>query len=330
MRHLMVLLAALGLISCSERPGDVAVAAKPEAPRIPRIAVIPKGTAHVFWQTVHAGAIAAAQQYRVEIAWKGPESETEFDKQRGIVEDYLNAGVSAIVLAPCDEPALVPIIEAAAEAGKPVVIFDSLAKTEMYVSYVATDNYLGGVKAAEMMGKVLDGKGKVAVICVQPGGASTTQRENGFKETLQKNFPGIQIVASKYGMSDRAKSMAAAEDILTANADLNAFFGPNESSTFGALMALQKHNKAKAIHLVGFDSSPELLKALKEGEIDALIVQNPFMMGFKAVEAAALAVQGWEVERRIDTGVTAVTRENMDDPKIKEILEPDIGKFLKQ
>ena len=327
MRHLVVLLTVAGLIACSERPGDVSASLKPVETKATRIAVIPKGTANVFWQTVHAGAIAAAQQCGVEIAWKGPESETEVDKQRGIVEDYLNAGVNAIVLAPCDENALVPLIEATVQAGKPVVIFDSSAKTEMYTSYVATDHYLGGVKAAEMMGKVLDGKGKVAVVAVQPGGASTTQRENGFKETLQKSFPGIQIVASKYGTSD---PMAVAEDILTANADLNAFFGPNESSAFGALMALQKHNKAKAIHLVGFDSSPELLKALKEGEIDALVVQNPFMIGYKAVEAAAQAVFGAEVERRIDTGVTVVTRENVDDPKIKEILEPDIGKFLKK
>ena len=329
-RVLVAVIACVMMVSCHQRASDVPGGEPASGSGLPTIAVIPKGTAHVFWQTVHAGAIAAATEYGAKVAWRGPESETDIAKQRAIVEDYLNAGVDAIVLAPCDENALVPVIESATAAGKPVVIFDSSAKTELYVSFVATDNYAGGVKAAEMMGKVLDGKGKVAIVGVQPGGASTTKRENGFMDTIKKKFPDIELLPIKYGMSDRARSMAVAEDMLTATPDLDAFFGPNESSTFGALLALQKQKREKKVKLVGFDSSPELLKALREGEIEALVVQNPFMIGYQGVQTAVQALYGETPDRRIDTGVHVVTRDNMDTPEIKAILEPEIDKYLKK
>src|SRR5579863_8028430 len=152
----------------------------------PLYAVIPKGQAHIFWQTVHAGAAAAAAEAGVDIDWNGPATESDFSRQIAITDDFINRHVDGILLAPTDRDALVPAIHRAHQAGIPVSIFDSGANTDQYVSFVATDNYGGGVMGARRLAAILHGKGTVAMIAVMPGGASTLAREQGFTETLAK------------------------------------------------------------------------------------------------------------------------------------------------
>ena len=195
------------------------------------IAVIPKGTSHFFWQSVHAGAEAAAKEAGVEIMWKGPEHEIDYAAQINIVEDAINRRVDGIVLAPTHKDALVPIVERAARENIPVAIFDSGIGTENYVSYVATNNLQGGAVAAERLAAKLGGKGKVAILGVKAGSVSTDQREQGFQDTIKQKYPGIEIVAFQYGDADRARSLDRATDILTAHPELNGFFASNESST---------------------------------------------------------------------------------------------------
>jgi ribose transport system substrate-binding protein len=295
----------------------------------PRIAVVPKGQSHIFWQTIHAGALKAGSELGVEVLWNGPALETEFSRQVGIIEDFINQRVDGIALAPSHGEAIVPVVERAAAERIPVTIFDSGLKTDKYISYVSTDNYKGGVIAAERMGTLLPEGGRIAMLATQPGGVSTMEREAGFRETIEKKFPKIQIVAMQFGMSDRAKSLAVAEDIMTANPNLVAMFCSNESGTIGAVQAARSKGTAGKLKLVGFDSSPTLIEDVAAGNIDSLVVQNPFRMGFLAVETLVNHIHGKTPEKRIDTGATLVTAANLKEPAIQELLNPPIDKYLK-
>ncbi|MDP8244574.1 MAG: substrate-binding domain-containing protein [Candidatus Hinthialibacter antarcticus] len=289
------------------------------------IAVIPKGTAHIFWQSVYAGALTAAKEFDVEISWMGPQSETMKEQQISIVEDFITKRVDGMVLAPQSQDALVPVVEKVALAKIPCAIFDSGINTEQYLTFVATDNYSGGVKAAHEMARLLNNKGTCIIVRVDPGSESTNQREKGFEDTLAENYPDIKIIDAQYGYSDREKSRAVTEDMLTAHPDVDAIYGPNESSTFGALLALQARQLAGKKVFVGFDSSDELIDALQKKEIQALILQNPFNMGYQGVKAVVQHLNGEEVDKRIDTGVYLITPDNMNDPDNKLLLKPDLS-----
>ncbi len=290
------------------------------------IAVIPKGRAHMFWQSVHAGAVAASRESNVEIAWNGPATETDYNGQIQIVESMINRRVDAIALAPIDKKAMVGVVERAARQGVPVVIFDSGIDTEQFVSQVATDNYAAGELAAARMGELLNGKGKVVIVAVQPGAASTMAREQGFEDAVAKRFPGIRIADKRYGMADFAKSLAVTENMLTAHPDLDAMFASNESSTVGAVQALK--GRQSKVKLVGFDWSPTLLEDLKAGLIDSLVVQNPFQMGFEAVVAAVKKLRGESVVKINNQPPRLIRREDLDKPDVQAQLNPDLKKYL--
>lgn len=292
-----------------------------------RIAVIPKGRAHLFWQSVHAGAVAAARENNVEIIWNGPAIETDYTGQLQIVEAMINQRVDAIVLAPIDKTAMVSVVERAAREKIPVVIFDSGIDTENFVAQVATDNYAAGAAGAERMGRILAGKGQVAMVEVMPGAASTMLREQGFEDTIKKKYPDIRIVDKRYGMADFAKSLGVAENMLTAHPDMDGMFASNESSTVGAAQAL-KGRKGR-VKLVGFDSSPTLLDDLRSGLIDSLIVQDPFKMGHDSVAAAVGKLKGGTPQKMNNLPALVVTKENLDNPAVQKQLKPDLDSYLK-
>ena len=287
------------------------------------IAVIPKGTTHSFWNSVLAGAQKAAKERNVEIFWTGPDREGDREKQIQIVEDFIVKKVAGIVLAPTDARALVPVVERAAAAGIPVVIIDSDIETDKRVSFVATDNYAGGALAAKHMAKLLGGKGKVAVIKYMAGSASTTARENGFMETLKKEFPQIEVVEDRYGMDTVETALSAAEDVLTRHKELDGIFACNESTSRGALRALESQGRADAVKMIGFDAADALLKGLEAGRIHALVIQNPQAMGYKGVICAIAAIQGEGVTPRIDTGVELVTKDRLNAPEIRALIGSD-------
>ncbi|HEV2351973.1 MAG TPA: substrate-binding domain-containing protein [Terriglobia bacterium] len=295
----------------------------------PLYAVIPKGQAHIYWQTVHAGAAAAAAEAGVDIDWNGPAMETDFSRQIAITDDFINRHVDGILLAPTDREALVPAIHRAAQAGIPLSIFDSAANTNEYVSFVATDNYGGGVMAAKRLAEILHEKGNVAMIAVVPGGASTLAREQGFTDTLAKEFPNIKLVAQQYGMSDRARSLAVSEDILTAHPDLDGMFASNESSAIGAAQAIKERGLAGKVKMVGFDSSPSLNDDLRAGIIDSLVLQDPFQIGYQGLKTLLDHHAGKPVPKTIALPPVLVTHDNMNDPKIQQLLNPDIARYLK-
>jgi ribose transport system substrate-binding protein len=292
-----------------------------------RIAVIPKGRAHLFWQSVHAGAEKAAREAGVEIVWNGPATETDYTGQLQIVDAMINQRVDAICLAPIDKKVMVSVVERAAREKIPVVIFDSPVDSDNFVSQVATDNYEAGRLAARRMGRILGGKGQVVVVAVQPGAASTMAREQGFEETVGKEFPGIRIVDKRYGWADFAKSLDVSENMLTAHPKLDGIFASNESSAMGAAQALKARHVP--VKLVGFDWSPTLLDGLRSGLIDSLVVQDPFRMGYESVKSALDKLDGGTPQKINNLPPLVVTRENLDDPAVQQQLNPDLDKYLK-
>ena len=296
----------------------------PETQRIV-IAVVPKSTAHIYYQAVHAGAQTAAQKYNIEIQWMGPPLETMKAQQISIVEDFVTKRVDGIALAPQDSSALAAVVERVAMAKIPCVIFDSGVNTEEYISYIATENYAGGVKAAHEMARRLDNKGICVIVGAHPGSESNTQRERGFEDTMGSEYPDIHIIDKQYGYSDREKSRAVTEDMLTAHPDVDAIFGPNEPCIYGALLAVQARQLAGRKILVGFDASEDLIEAMKNDEVHALVLQNPFYMGYQSVETLFKHINGERVEKRIDTGAAVATKDNMNDEEIHTLLNPDIS-----
>ncbi len=307
--------------------GAFAVATACQSSPTKTIGVVPKGANHIFWQTVHAGAVKAAREYGYQVEWKAPTLEVDSARQIEIVESMVNRKLAGIVLAPVDKKALVAVVERAGLQRVPVAIFDSGIDTRKILSYVATNNEEGGRLAARRMGEILGGKGKVAVVGFMPGSASTMERESGFESEVKAEFPGIQIVGMQFGQASQAKSMAAAENFMSAHPDLSGLFADNESSTAGAVQALKGRN-ARQVKLVGFDASEPLVTALKEGWIDSLVVQNPFRMGYESTRAVCRHLAGEPVAPTVDSGVRIVLRDELEKPDVKELLFPDLKPWL--
>ena len=297
------------------------------------IAVIPKGTTHSFWKAIHAGAQKASQELGVEVIWKGPAREDDRDAQVAEVENFVSRGVSGIVLAPTDDKALRLPVTDAMRAGIPVVIIDSGLDSEDYVSFVATDNYKGGRLAGERMVERLKGKGKVILLRYMEGSASTMERERGFLDVMTET-PGIEVVSSnQYAGATAETAYQASENLLArfkseSGLGVEGIYCPNESSSFGMLRALQDSALAGKAVLIGFDASEQMVRALENGEFDALVLQDPVNMAYLGVKTMVSHLRGEEVPERIDTGVTLVTRDNMADPRIAELLRPDVDRWL--
>jgi len=289
-----------------------------------RLAVIPKGTTHVFWKSVEAGAKKAGQEEQVQIIWKGPLTENDAAQQIALVEQFATEGVSGIVLAPLDANSLRRPVQQAMARKVPVVIYDSGLSGEPgkdFVSFVATDNRKGGTLAGEELVRLLGGKGKVVLLRYNVGSASTDEREKGFLEVMAK-YPGIVMLEKdRYGGATVGEAQKNAENLLDKLKECDGIFCPNESSTLGMLNALKANGLAGKKKFVGFDATPALVTALKAGEVQALVAQNPTHMGYTAVKTMVRHLRGEKVEPVIDTGCELVTLENLDTPKIKAMVE---------
>lgn len=298
-----------------------------------KIAVIPKGTTHSFWKAIHAGAAKAELELDgIQIIWKGPQKEDDREQQIAVVENFTTAKVDGIVIAPLDNTALLKPVRQAVAAGVEVVVFDSALEGEVgkdFVSFVATDNYEGGVKAGKRMGEILGGKGKVMMLRYQIGSASTMKREDGFLDTIKKEFPDIELISTDERAGATVESaMAKAENLLNKFTEVDGIYTPNESSTFGMLRALQNAGRAGKIKFVGFDSSPKLLEAMENDEIHGLVLQDPINMGYLGVKTMVSHLRGQPIETRIDTGSVVATKENMTTERIKGLLSPPTEKYL--
>lgn len=302
-------LCCLALVSCQRSKKKV-------------IAVIPKATSHLFWVNVERGASAAGRELGVDIVWNGPPSETDFSRQIQIFDSMIARRVDGIAVAAADRTALVQPVERAAKAGIPVTVFDSGIESTNYLTFVATNNFEAGQMAARRLADLLGGKGKVAVVLHAPGSYSTMERERGFQDVLAKDYPQIQIVAEQFGMSDRAKARAAAENMLAAHPDLDGMFASSEPSSVGASLAIKAREMAGKVKLVAFDSSDGMIEDLKGGAIHAMVVQDPFKIGYEAVRTLVDHLQGKNPPKQMNLSAQVITRADLERPEIKKLLAP--------
>jgi ribose transport system substrate-binding protein len=321
-RKTLLMLVALSLCLVTGCDGNSTTGNSSSSSTI-RLAVIPKGTTHVFWKSVEAGARKAGDEEKIDIIWKGPLTENDAAQQIGLVEQFAAEGVSGIVLAPLDANALRRPVQEAAKRMVPVVIYDSGLAGEPgkdFVSFVATDNRKGGTLAGEELVRLLGGKGKAVLLRYNAGSNSTDERENGFLEVMAKN-PDIQVIEKdRYGGATVGDAQKTAENLLDKLRETNGIFCPNESSTLGMLNALKANGLAGQKKFVGFDATPALVSALRAGEVQALVAQNPTHMGYTAVKTMVSHLRGNKVEPNIDTGCELVTTQNVETPKIKAMI----------
>ena len=299
------------------------------------IAVIPKGTTHEFWKSIHAGAVQASQELAaqgdtVDIIWKGPLREDDREQQVQVVEGFISQGVQGIVIAPLDKRALVRPIDEARRNGVPAVVIDSRLDSDSIVSFVATDNGQGGRLAADRIGDLLGGKGRVLLLRYQEGSASTMERETGFLEEMKAKYPGIDVISSdQYAGPTRETAKRTSENLLNRYGnDLQGIFTVNESSTIGMLLALQDIGKAGQIKLVGFDAGAALLDAVHKKQVQGLVVQDPMRMAYLGVKTMVDHLRGRPVESHVDTKVILVTPENVDAPEVKDVVTPPVARYL--
>ena len=302
-----------------------------------KIAVIPKGTTHEFWKSIHAGAKKAELELKaagtnVQVIWKGPLKEDDREQQIQVVENFVGQRVSGIVIAPLDKRGLVAPIETAVRGKIPVVVIDSGVESKAPSSFIATDNREGGRIAARELGKMLGGKGNVIMVRLQVGSASTEEREEGFLEVMKKDFPAIKLLSTdQHAGPTRDTAKRVAENLLNRfGRQVNGIFCCNESSGAGMLLALRDAGLAGGkVKFVAFDSGEALNQGLLAGDVQGLVVQNPMRMGYLGVMKMVAVLRGEKVDARIDTGVGFVTKANFNSPEMADIVRPPLDKYLK-
>ncbi len=302
-----------------------------------KIAVIPKGTTHEFWKSIHAGARKAELELKaagtnVQVIWKGPLKEDDREQQIQVVENFVGQRVSGIVIAPLDKRGLVAPIETATRGKIPVIVIDSGVESKAPSSFIATDNREGGRIAARELGKLLGGKGNVIMVRLQVGSASTEEREEGFLEIMKKDFPAIKLLSTdQHAGPTRDTAKRVAENLLNRfGRQVNGIFCCNESSGAGMLLALRDAGLAGGkVKFVAFDSGEALNQGLLAGDVQGLVVQNPMRMGYLGVMKMVAVLRGEKVDARIDTGVGFVTKANFHSPEMADIVRPPLDKYLK-
>lgn len=292
-----------------------------------RIAVIPKGTSHEFWKSVHAGAKKAAEELGdVEIIWKGPETENDTQGQITVVQNFITSRVDGICLAPNHSKALVDVVAEANAEGIPVVVYDSgLADGAEIASYVATDNYKGGVLAGERMIEALGGKGNVILLRYKEGSESTEQREKGFLDAIAKAENVNVLSSDQYAGTTTQDAMATATQLLNKYRDeVNGIFAVCEPNCNGTLEALEQTGLAGKVTFVAFDPSDRLIAGLEEESVSGILLQDPFEMGRRSVLAVVASIRGEDVDSVISTGEHVATKENQTTEPFPRLLNPEI------
>ena len=320
--HRRILLGSFGAIALA---GMIQTAPAADKPTIP---IIVKDTTSFFWQIVFAGARKAGKDLDVNVPELGAQSESDINGQIGILENAVSEKPAAVVIAPTQFAALGKPID---EAAKKVIVvgIDSAADSKAFTSFLQTDNVQGGRVAADGLADAIKAKygkaeGDVALITSLPGVGSLDQRAKGFKEEIAAKYPGLKLVADKVADGMATTGLNIMTDLITANPNLRGVFASNLIMAQGAGQAIAENKAADKIKLVGFDSDDKTVKFLADGNIVGLVVQDPFRMGYEGVKTALAASKGEKVPATVDTGVTLITKENMNTARSQELLSPKI------
>lgn len=285
------------------------------------IVYIPKDTNSPYWLIVKSGADAAAEKYGAKVEMLGPSVPTDIATQVNIVNDQITRGVSAILLTAGDATALAPVTERAKKEGIPLIAVDSGVKSDAPLSYIATDNINAAKIAAEKLAELIDYKGKVLLMSFVAGSQTASEREKGFIEGI-KQFPNIDLVGTQYSLADASRAMTIMENMLTAYPDLAGVFTGEEKTGAGVARQLELSEKAGTVKMVAFDASEQLIQGLQKGTVDALIVQQPYQMGYLGVEFAMKVINGETIPKFVETPIIVVTKDNFNDPEIQKVLYP--------
>jgi len=329
-RILMVLLAAtvaVVLAACGAQVRESGGAQGGGGEQGPiQLAVVPKAVGFDFWEQVRLGAQCAAKKAEgeVEVQWDGVTAETDVSGQVNLLQNFITQGVEGLVYAATDAKVLSQVTRSALDQGLTVVNIDSGTDPQPeQVPVVATDNVAAAERATELLAKKLGEEGgKVAFIPFQPGTATNDTRAKGFKNVMKKN-PQLELVATQSSQSDYNTALRVTNDILTANPDLDAIYAANEPGVLGAAEAVRQSGKTGEITIVGWDTAPDEIKAVKEDVVTALVAQNPFRMGYDGVNLAVKGVRNPDAKlQSIDTGAALITKENVNDPEIQALLNP--------
>ena len=319
-RKLVAAVAAIAVVG--------AVESVPAADQKPTIPIIVKDTTTFFWQIVLAGARKAGRELNVTVPELGAQSESDINGQISILENAVSGKPAAIVIAPTQFKALGQPID---EAAKKVTIIgiDSAADSKAFTSFLTTDNVQAGRVAADALAAAIEKKygkaeGEVALVTSIPGVGSLDARAKGFKEQLAAKYPGLKLTADKIADGQPTTGLNIMTDLITANPNLRGVFTSNLTMTQGAGQALAENKLGDKIMLIGFDSDDKTVKLLADGNVQALVVQDPFRMGFEGIKTALAASKGEKVPENVDTGANVITKENMNTERSKEPLTPDV------
>ena len=294
------------------------------------IAVIIKATDSDFWQYLLVGA----KNYEVEhpdlvkITTYGPPSEADIAQQVAILEDVISTNPDGIVIASTSSDASVPALESAYDKGIAVVTVDNKVNTDKVHTFLATDNQVGGALAAEYMVDFMKEqgialKGKVGIVSAMAGVQVLTDRDDGFKNKLNELAPDIEVLDARYIDNDIVKALSATEDLITTYGDeLIGIFADNNHSADGAARAIGEQGLENKVILTGYDSDPEEVAAIKSGVLKAIMVQDPYGMGYKGVDSAVKVIEGGSLPEFVNTGVVAVTKANVNDSDVQGVLDP--------
>ncbi len=303
-------------------------AGSPASAQEPTIPVIVKDTTSFYWQIVLAGARKAGQDLHVKVPELGAQSESDINGQISILENEVASKPAAIVISPTQFAALGKPIDEAAKSVK-IIGIDSGADSKAFTSFLTTDNVQGGRAGADALAACIKEKnggktaGDVALITSLPGVGSLDQRAKGFKEELAKSS-GLKLAADKVADGQATTALNIMTDLITANPDLKGVFASNLIMAQGAGQAIAENKAQDKICLIGFDNDDKLVKLLSEGVIYALIVQDPYRMGYDGVKTALAASKGEHVEAFVDTGVNTITKANMNSDRSQALLNPKV------
>jgi ribose transport system substrate-binding protein len=288
------------------------------------IGVIPKSTLYDYWKSVRVGAEKAAEEEGYKIVFQGTAKDTDVEGQVKIIEDFITQGVKAIVISPTNADALVPALEKADAAGITIIIIDGDLNSDVPHSFISTDNVAASAMAADKMNELIGGSGKVAVVSEVAGSIQGAAREKGFIDQIN-SFGGYSLLNTFYSEGDRNLAFNITQDIFTSNPDIKGIFATNEGTSIGVSLGVDASGKKDDLAVIGYDSSEDLLKAIREGIIDGTISQDPSAIGYTGVENAIKVIKGEEVEKKVAVSAVYVDINNIDNDDIQKILYP-LGK----
>jgi len=289
------------------------------------IAVIPRDTAEEVWSSEHGGAAAAAQRHGLSVYWNGPNREDDAEQQIALAERAVHARDYGILLSPNHPFELTTIVQRALDRSIPLVLLGSRLsiKPSPHLSYVLSDAKSGGAQAAARISTMLHGRGEVVVIGVDPMSPGSVDRANAFERALERESPDIQVAERLIGSPSFGQAEQATETVLHTHPHLAAIVTLNINATRGAYAAIHAAGLDRRVKIVGWDQALDLLFLLRHGQIDSIVVQNTRAMGYIGVEQLVAEAEGRPVPPYVYVKPALVTRDNVDEDRIQQMLDMD-------